>query len=130
MPGIDASLSAPPPGMQGYCTHVPGMERPFWGPHFPNVGVEFVISNIDSTLADETIGPTLLVQMRPQSDLSSYCGTPSVYSPEGIISSSEDQLILIWGISEKNLPDVRLVFFFDTGERSVPVLPVGPFKGT
>jgi len=25
---------------------------------------------------------------------------------------------------------MSVLFFFDTGERSVPVLPVGPFKGT
>ena len=50
------------------------MERPSWGPHIPNVGVESAISTIDSTLADGMIGPTLLVQMRPQFYLSSYCG--------------------------------------------------------
>ena len=40
-----------------------------------------------------------------------------------------DQLILLWGSSKKNLPDLRSVFI-NTGKRSVPDLPVGPFKGT
>jgi len=36
--------------------------------------MEFATSTIDGTLADGTIGPTLLVLMRHQSDLAWYCG--------------------------------------------------------
>jgi len=64
-------------------------------------------------------------------------GSLGVYGDQALVSiplrGSFDPLRINWSSYEapqKRTFQTSVLFFFDTGERSVPVLPVGLFKGT